>query len=55
VLAKGHLSPSLARAQATVQQVGEWMSGLWHSQVQAHLAQMQQAQEPQQEASYAAA
>lgn len=29
VIAKGRLSPSLPRAQATVQQVGEWMSGLW--------------------------
>jgi simple sugar transport system ATP-binding protein len=29
VMAQGRLSPPLARAQATVQQVGEWMSGLW--------------------------
>jgi ABC-type uncharacterized transport system ATPase subunit len=29
VLAKGRLSPSIARAQATVSQIGEWMSGLW--------------------------
>ncbi len=29
VLAKGRLSPSLARAQASVSQIGEWMSGLW--------------------------
>src|SRR5690606_27523377 len=31
VIAKGRLSPSLARADATVTQVGEWMSGLWGS------------------------
>ena len=29
VIAKGRLSPSVARAQASVQQIGEWMSGLW--------------------------
>lgn len=44
VLAKGHLSPGLARADATVQQVGEWMSGLWNADVQQHLADMEQVQ-----------
>jgi simple sugar transport system ATP-binding protein len=29
VIAKGRLSPSIERAQATVPLVGEWMSGLW--------------------------
>ena len=29
VVARGRLSPSIARADATVAQVGEWMSGLW--------------------------
>jgi simple sugar transport system ATP-binding protein len=29
VMAKGRLSPSLPRAQATVALMGEWMSGLW--------------------------
>jgi simple sugar transport system ATP-binding protein len=29
VIAKGRLSPSLARAQASVERIGEWMSGLW--------------------------
>ena len=29
VMAKGQLSPSLARAEATVERIGEWMSGLW--------------------------
>ena len=39
VVAKGHLSPSVQRADATVERIGEWMSGLWHADVQAHLAQ----------------
>jgi len=39
VLAKGRLSPPVARADATVQRIGEWMSGLWHAQVQQHLGQ----------------
>jgi simple sugar transport system ATP-binding protein len=29
VMAKGRLSPPLARADATVERIGEWMSGLW--------------------------
>ena len=29
VIAKGQLSPSIDRADASVQQIGEWMSGLW--------------------------
>jgi general nucleoside transport system ATP-binding protein len=29
VIAKGRLSPSIASADATVEQIGEWMSGLW--------------------------
>jgi ABC-type uncharacterized transport system ATPase subunit len=29
VIAKGRLSPSLDAADATVEQIGEWMSGLW--------------------------
>ena len=29
VMAKGQLSPSLRREDATVSLVGEWMSGLW--------------------------
>jgi general nucleoside transport system ATP-binding protein len=29
VIAKGRLSPSLARADATLELVGQWMSGLW--------------------------
>jgi simple sugar transport system ATP-binding protein len=33
VIAKGRLSPSMDRAQATVTKIGEWMSGLWESPV----------------------
>jgi general nucleoside transport system ATP-binding protein len=29
VIAKGRLSPSLPREQATLEQIGQWMSGLW--------------------------
>ncbi len=32
VIAKGRLSPSIARASATVSLIGEWMSGLWGGQ-----------------------
>jgi len=38
VMAKGRMSPSVDRANATVERIGEWMSGLWHGDVQAHLA-----------------
>ena len=31
VMAKGQLSPSLPREQATTELVGQWMSGLWSS------------------------
>jgi len=41
VVAKGQLSPSLDRAEATLQLVGEWMSGLWNADVQQHLAQVE--------------
>lgn len=35
VIAKGQLSPSVPRAQATVAQIGQWMSGLWEGAVNA--------------------
>ncbi len=31
VIAKGRLSPSVPVGQAAVEQIGEWMSGLWHA------------------------
>jgi simple sugar transport system ATP-binding protein len=42
VIARGQLSPSVAAADATVEKIGEWMSGLWDPEVQAHLAEMNQ-------------
>ena len=41
VMAKGRLSPSLTRQQATVEQIGQWMSGLWHEDVQQHLQHLE--------------
>ena len=38
VMAKGRMSPSVDRADATVERIGEWMSGLWHAEVQARLS-----------------
>jgi ABC-type uncharacterized transport system ATPase subunit len=40
VMARGRLSPSVPISEATVERIGEWMSGLWHEEVQAHLADM---------------
>jgi ABC-type uncharacterized transport system ATPase subunit len=31
VMARGRLSPSVPTAEATIEQIGEWMSGLWPS------------------------
>ena len=36
VIARGKLSPSVPVAQATVEQIGEWMSGLWEGASTAH-------------------
>ena len=36
VIAKGRLSPSLDRADATIERIGEWMSGLWDAVPQHH-------------------
>ena len=44
VLAKGRLSPSVPRAEASVERIGEWMSRLWHAEVQEHLGRQQSAQ-----------
>jgi len=29
VIARGRVSPSVATREATVERIGEWMSGLW--------------------------
>ena len=34
VIARGRLSPALPVGQATVEQIGSWMSGLWSQQAQ---------------------
>ena len=41
VIAKGQLSPSVPVAEATVEKIGEWMSGLWDPEVQLHLATLE--------------
>lgn len=41
VIAKGQLSPSLPRAEATAQRIGQWMSGLWDESLQEHLQHME--------------
>ena len=33
VIAQGRVSPSLPTAKATVEMIGEWMSGLWPKEV----------------------
>ena len=43
VISKGQLSPSVPVAQATVEKIGEWMSGLWSNEVQEHLAELELA------------
>ena len=45
VMAKGQLSPAVERRDATVEQIGAWMSGLWHGDVQQHLADMERGGE----------
>lgn len=39
VMAQGRMSPSIAVANATTEQIGEWMSGLWSGQKEAAHAQ----------------
>ena len=43
VIAKGRLSPSVPRGDATVEKIGEWMSGLWNEEVQSALGQMRES------------
>ncbi|KAF1046018.1 ABC transporter ATP-binding protein [Xylophilus sp.] len=47
VIAKGRLSPPVARAEATVEQIGAWMSGLWQADVQAHPGQLERTEAAQ--------
>ena len=55
VIARGQLSPSVPVAQATVAQIGEWMSGLWDYAVQDHLARQAAQADQMQEADHAQA
>jgi simple sugar transport system ATP-binding protein len=43
VIAKGRLSPSVERAAATTEQIGEWMSGLWDAADRQHSAEAEHA------------
>lgn len=43
VLCKGHLSPSVPVAEATVELIGEWMSGLWPGSPLAHAEEVHHA------------
>ncbi|MBX3618721.1 MAG: ABC transporter ATP-binding protein [Rhizobacter sp.] len=36
VIAQGRLSPAIATREASIPQIGEWMSGLWHRSEAAH-------------------
>ncbi|GAB4089746.1 ABC transporter ATP-binding protein [Hydrogenophaga soli] len=44
VMAKGRLSPSLSRAEATVERIGEWMSGLWDGDAATNVKEVAHAQ-----------
>ena len=46
VIAKGRVSPSVAIAAATIEMIGEWMSGLWHTSVQAPVARAEDVDVP---------
>ena len=39
---QAHAAELFGVAQATIEQIGEWMSGLWSAEVQAHLAAVEQ-------------
>jgi simple sugar transport system ATP-binding protein len=41
VIAKGRVSPSIATASATVELIGEWMSGLWDKNVNQETAHVE--------------
>jgi simple sugar transport system ATP-binding protein len=43
VIARGRISPSVPVADASVEQIGEWMSGLWASGPEAHASEVAHA------------
>jgi len=44
VIAQGRVSPSIATSQATVEQIGDWMSGLWNKPARAAKQESQHAE-----------
>jgi len=46
VISKGQLSPSVPIAEASIERIGIWMSGLWDEDLQRHLAELEAAIEP---------
>ncbi|MDP1527979.1 ABC transporter ATP-binding protein [Rhodoferax sp.] len=45
VIAKGQLSPSVPMAEASIERIGVWMSGLWDEDLQRHLAELEETTE----------
>jgi ABC-type uncharacterized transport system ATPase subunit len=43
VVAKGRLSPSVDRAAASTELIGQWMSGLWDAADQQHAVEVDHA------------
>ncbi len=41
VIARGQLSPTIAMAEATVEKIGQWMSGLWDEDAQRRLSELE--------------
>jgi simple sugar transport system ATP-binding protein len=46
VISKGQLSPPVAMADASMERIGLWMSGLWDEDLQRHLADLEQDTAP---------
>jgi simple sugar transport system ATP-binding protein len=44
VIAAGKLSPSVPAAEATIEMIGEWMSGLWPGAERTKAAEVEHAQ-----------
>jgi len=46
VISKGRLSPAVPIAEASIERIGIWMSGLWDDELQRHLAGLEEATGP---------
>ena len=46
VISKGRLSPSVPIAEASIERIGIWMSGLWDEDPQRHLAKLEEPTVP---------